>query len=112
MKRVVNSIIYQHGTDTRLITQAGIYNVKAFLQLVTSKSWQNMERMVPTGGEIPRGQYLYIGPAYVPVQPADTVQVSGHTYVIRRADTIYYRNEPLFIWGLCVEGGEGDPWTA
>ena len=40
----------------------------------------------------------------------ECLMVDGRAYTVRRADTIRYRNERLFTWGLCVEGGEMDPW--
>ena len=41
----------------------------------------------------------------------DILLADGRVFIVRRADAILYRNESLFIWGLCVEGGEADPWT-
>lgn len=108
MKKLVSKLIDRYGSRMIITTATRQVTIRGFLQLVTSKSWQNMERMVSTGGEIPRGQYLYVGPADLILHGHDTIVTGGHTYIVRRADRIYYRDEPLFIWGLCVEGG--DTW--
>ncbi len=111
MKRVISRLVKTYGSTVTVVSQEERQEVKAFLQLVTSKSWQNMERMIPAGGEIKRGQFLYIGPADVPVADARYLECGGRTFRVRRADVIYYKDQPLFIWGLCVEGGPSDPWT-
>ena len=110
MKELVQRLIDRYGSDMTITTAEGEVRTRGFLQLVTSKSWQNMERMVSTGGEIPRGQYLYVGPADLTLRGRDIIFTAGHTYIVRRADAIVYKNQPLFIWGLCVEGG--DEWTS
>lgn len=109
MKKLIERLIRNYGTDMEITTGGETVETRGFLQLVTSKSWQNMERMVSTGGEIPRGQFLYVGPPDLKLKGRDIICVGEHNYIVRRADAIIYRNQPLFIWGLCVEGGE--PWT-
>ena len=85
---------------------------RAFLQLVTSKSWQNMEKVFGPLGEIPRGQYLYIGPAAQDVSSADYLRCNGVDYLVRRAEPILLGDEALYIWGLCVRKGADDPWSS
>ena len=110
MKKLVSRLIDRYGSDMTITTGGRKVPTRAFLQLVTSKSWQNMERMVSTGGEIPRGQFLYVGPADLPLRGRDILLTGGRTFIVRRADPIVYKNQPLFIWGLCVEGG--DEWIS
>lgn len=111
MTELIVGLMEKYGVQASFPSRSDLAATKVFFQLITSKSWQNMERMVPTGGEIPRGQYLLIAPANTALQPADRIQVHGHNYVIRRVDVIHFKDAPLFIWGLCVEGGAQDPWT-
>lgn len=111
MKEIIERIIANYGSTVTIVREEGTQAVKAFLQLVTSKSWQNMERMIPAGGQIKRGQFLYIGPADVPVTDALYLQCAGRTFRVRRADEILFGDKPLFLWGLCVEGGPEDPWS-
>ena len=109
-EKLMTELIGRFGTQ--LVRRSGgeTYIYKAIVQLVTSKSWQNMERMVPNAGEIPRGQYLYIGPTAQKVKNGDVIEFDGRRFIVRRADRVIFRKEALFVWGLCVEGGEDDPW--
>ena len=105
MNTVIGRIIRDYGSTVKVVREDSSLSVKAFLQLVTSKSWQNMERMIPSGGQIKRGQFLYIGPADVDVKNAVCLECGGKVFRVRRADVIHFKDKPLFIWGLCVEGG-------
>ena len=112
MEDVIRRVIQNYGNSVRVVYSPENYlDVKAFLQLVTSKNWQNVERMLPPGGEIKRGQFPYIGPPDVPVLGCLRLETGGRVFRVRRADLIFYRDAPLFIWGLCVEGGPEDPWS-
>lgn len=110
MRAMIDRLIREYGNDVEITSGGAITIEKMFLQLVTSKSWQNMERMVPTGGEVPRGQFLFIATMDTPVDRTSTIVMDGRAFIVRRADTVLFRGEHLFIWGLCVEGGELDPW--
>ena len=105
MKKLIAGLIAQYGNDVVITHGEEIYRTKAFLQLVTSKSWQNMERMIPTIGEVPRGQFLYLGSPEIPLNGYDSIETDGRVFIVRRADAILYRSNRLFVWGLCVEGG-------
>lgn len=111
MKDLITRLINNYGNEVIITANRVQYTARAFMQLVTSKSWQNMERMLPTAGEVPRGQFLYLGPADVPLSGYDTIEMDGRIFIVRRADPILYRSERIFIWGLCVEGGGDDPWV-
>ena len=107
MKELISELIAKYGSEVLISHEKRNYRTKAFLQLVTSKSWQNMERMIPTIGEVPRGQFLYLGPADTPLSGYDSIELDGRLFIVRRADAIVYRSDRIFIWGLCVEGGVG-----
>ena len=62
MKRRIAALIRRYGSSVQAVFPDRTEIVRAFLQPVTSRSWQNMDHMIPTGGEVPRGQFLYIGP--------------------------------------------------
>lgn len=111
MKEIIERLINQYGNKVTLATYSATTSGRMFLQLVTSKSWQNMERMIPTGGEVPRGQFLFIATVDTPIRNADTILMDDRVFVVRRADYVLFRGERLFIWGLCVEGGVNDPWV-
>lgn len=112
MKELIARLIRDYGAATTLVFNGtNTYrHTRAFLRLVTSKSWQNMERMIPDCGEIPRGQFLYIGPPELMLNGGDFVVYDTRTFIVRRADAIVFRNDRLFVWGLCVETGEDAGW--
>lgn len=105
MTRTIRRIIKTNGVQATVYASGVTYHDKILLQIVASKSWQNMERMIPSGGELMRGQYLLICPHYIHLKPADTIIMNERTFVVRRAEPIRYRNKVMFYWGLCVEGG-------
>ncbi len=105
MKEVIARLIDAYGNDLTVTADGVETQTRAFLQLVTSKSWQNMERMIPSVGEVPRGQYLYLGSPDIPLKAYDSIVMDGRSFLVRRADAILHQSERIFIWGLCVEGG-------
>ena len=111
MKGMIRRLIEHYGSEMEVISGDGSRTIHAFLQLVTSKSWQNMERMIPAGGEILRGQYLFIGDVDCGVKAEDVLRVEDRSFFIRRVDAIRFRDQTLYYWGLCVEGGGADPWA-
>lgn len=66
MQRMVEKILNTYGTAVTLHHGGTDYELRAFFQPVRSKSWQYLEGNYSPLGEIPRGQYVYIGP----VEPA------------------------------------------
>lgn len=112
MREIIERIIEDYGSTVSAVSTQGAESFRAFLQLVTSKSWQNMERVFGPLGEIPRGQYLYIGPAEKDITGADYLSVGGMDFIVRRADPILVGDEVMYIWGLCVRKGADDPWSS
>lgn len=110
MRKMVSKILRQYGSDMTVITESASTAVKGFFQPVRSKSWQNMVSLDTPLGEVPRGQYVYIGPYDVAVADGDTLAVGENSYVFRRVEPYYYGNEPVYLWGLCVEKGVNDTW--
>lgn len=110
MRNAVNAMIQKHGTDMMVSGKDGEKSVRAFFWAVNSKSWQSMESEATLLGEISRGQYAYLGPAEVVVQEGDTLTLGGRSYLLRRVERFYYQNQPLYLWGLCVERGVNDTW--
>lgn len=111
MKRCIDRLLQSYGSRVELWRGGKVTEVRAFLQPVTSKSWQNMEHMFAGIGEIPRGQYLYIGPAEVPVLECDYLALGDKRYQMCRCDTLMIGDTALYLWGLCVEGGYDEPWN-
>lgn len=110
MRRMVEKIISQYGTDLTLTSGEETQTVRGFFRAVNSKSWQSMESEATLLGEISRGQYAYIGPVSVAVSEGDTITLGEKTYLFRRVEPYYYGNEAVYNWGLCVEKGVNDTW--
>lgn len=85
---------------------------KAFLQETGSRAWQNMEKAFTPLGEIPRGQYLYLGPKEPALAVGDVLLQGGRYYELRRTEMVYFGEKPAYCWGLCVEKGGEDRWAS
>ena len=110
MKKMVDGILGQYGSKITLERKNDTVTVKGFFQPVRSKSWQSMTGTATPLGEIPRGQYVYIGPADTAVALGDMLSIGGAKYIFRRVEPYYYGEEQLYIWGVCVEKGVNDTW--
>ena len=110
MRVMVEKILAQYGTDMVVTGSAGSKTVRGFFRAVNSKSWQSMESEATLLGEISRGQYAYIGPMSAGVREGDTRTLGDRTYLFRRVEPYYYRNQAVYQWGLCVEKGVNDTW--
>lgn len=110
MRRLVEKIFRRWGTDI-ILQQAGeSFRLKGLLHYSGSKSWRNMERDFTVLGQIPGGQYVYIGPAQPAPAAGDTLILGEKAYELRRAERFYFGNVPLYSWGLCVEKGGVPVW--
>ena len=110
MRKMATGIFRQYGTAMTVTNEAGEQNLQGFFQPVRSKSWQSMVNTATPLGEIPRGQYVYMGPAEVAVAIGDRLTLQGKTYLFRRVEPYYYGDEVVYIWGLCVEKGVNGTW--
>lgn len=110
MKRMVDKILQQYGTEVTLQGSSGERTVRCFFQPVNSTSWQSIESVASPLGEITRGQYTYVGPTDVALVEGDTLILGARDYLIRRVEPYYYSGQAVYIWGLCVEKGVNDTW--
>ena len=99
----------RYGMRLILQRQGESFPICGFLQQSGSQSWQNTERSFSPLGEIPGGHYLYIGPVG-PTEAGDVLVGGGKAYELRRVETVFFRDRPAYIWGLCVEKGGEDTW--
>ena len=110
MRKTVENVFRKYGTDLRLLHGKKETTVRGFFRAVNSKSWQSIENEATPLGELSRGQYAYIGPVGVTVEEGDTLILGEKTYLFRRVEPYWYGNQPVYIWGLCVEKGVNDTW--
>ena len=110
MEKMVQKIMKQYGTAMTVTSHGNGTAVRGFFQPVRSRNWQNMVSLDTPLGEIPRGQYIYIGPANVAAGDGDILTVAGKDYVFRRVEPYYYGDTVVYLWGLCMEKGVNDTW--
>ena len=110
MRSIVEQLMQRHGTDVVIVSSGTRKTTRGFFRAVNSKSWQAMESEATMLGEITRGQYVYLGPVDVPVKEGDSLLLGGRSYLFRRIEPYYYRNQAIYQWGLCVEKGVNDTW--
>ena len=111
MQKALQKIFGYWGSD--LVLKSGTQETafRGFLQHSASKSLQNMEKDFLPLGEIPGGQYTLIAPPETGAAAGDTVVLGQKSYELRRAETVMYGTEALYIWGLCTEKGGEDTWA-
>lgn len=112
MRRMMDRALKRYGVAAVLEHDGKNIPLRIFFQPSMSKSWDSMNPIVTPLGQLPGGQYLYIGPAEQPISQGDVVQVSAGSYVIRRAETYLDRNGPVYQWALCVRKGSDKRWDA
>lgn len=110
MREMIEKILQSYGSALQLQQEEAVHEVRAFFQPVRSKSWQYLEGNYAPLGEIPRGQYVYLGPVSPEAKAGDTLLIGGKSYWLRRTELIRDGNGPVYCWGLCVEKGGEDTW--
>ena len=112
MKKTIDGIIACCGMDLVLMKAQGAVSIRALLQVMRSKSQDNVQRAFGPLGEVPKGGYVLIAPMEPTVEVGDELRWGARLFDVRRAEPMMYGNEALYIWGLCVEKGGGDEWGA
>ena len=113
MQQMIAAILMQYGSTVTVRSLDGSQTVvRAFIQPVTAKSWRNMRKSVHELGDIPAGQFVYIGPAEPCPGEDDVLVCAGQRYAVRRAEVLVLADEALYTWGLLVKIGGDDPWNS
>ena len=110
VRKMVEKILNTYGAAVTLLHSGTEYEIRAFFQPVRSKSWSYLSGEYSPLGEVPRGQYVYIGPVEPRAEVGDTVAVGEKRYWLRRSELIQDANGPVYCWGMCVEKGGEDTW--
>lgn len=110
MRKLMEKVLRRWGTDMVLQHAEESFSLRGLLYYSGSESWRNMERNFSVLGQIPGGQYVYIGPAQPAIEVGDTLVLGTKAYELRRAEKFYFGNVPLYSWGLCVEKGGVPIW--
>ena len=110
MDDMILGILDSYGSDLMLYQNGRGYNLRAFFRPVQSKSWSYLEGEYSPLGEIPRGQYVYIGPAEPMAEVGAEIRINYTFYRVRRSEVIMGFTGPLYCWAMCVEKGGDDTW--
>ena len=108
MQRKIGLILATYGVRITRKEEGATY--RGFFQPVRSKSWQYLEGSFSPLGEVPRGQYVYIGPASQEISFGETLTVDGKDYMVRRVEPVHHGEDVAYYWGMCVEKGGEDTW--
>ena len=112
MRQTLEKIFRCCGTELTLVRGEESWTVRAFFQPNTSRARQNMVSAITPVGTVGPGQYVYLGPAEPALQVGDTLIAGGTAYLLRRRETLYEKDGPLYQWGLCTKKGGADTWPA
>ena len=110
MRQMIDKILNTYGSAVTLQRKDEEFSIRVFFQPVRSKSWQYLEGNYSPLGEIPRGQYVYIGPVEPKANAGDTLIVADKSYWLRRTELVRDAEGPVYCWGLCVEKGGEVNW--
>lgn len=112
MQQMIADILTQYGSTVTLRKSDGTeQTLRAFIQPVTAKSLLNMRKTVHDLGQIPTGQFVYIGPPEPCPGENDLLLLANERYAVRRCELLMLADEPLYRWGLLVKVGGDDPWN-
>lgn len=110
MNRLVEQVLTRYGSEIFLHREEKRLGFRGFFHHTASRDWHNMEKVFSPLGQIPRGQYAIIAPATLGLKVGDILEHNGKSYGLRRVETILFRDEALYCWGLCVERGATTEW--
>ena len=102
MIRLVEQVFSRYGS--RIVLQRGEERTefRGFFHHTASRDWHNMEKVFSPLGQIPRGQYALIAPANLGLKVGDILEHNGKSDGRRRVETILFRDDAPYSWGLCV----------
>ena len=110
MEFAINEVFENYGIEIQHRKGQGMLVFRGLFQPVRSKSWQYLEGNYSPLGEVPRGQFVYMGPSMVKMNVGDTIRVKDKDYMLRRIEPVYYQDRVAYYWGMCVEKGGADTW--
>ena len=99
MKALIESILQGYGSLVTVRDGQSARTFRALVQPVTEKGWASTRKLIESLGRVPKGQYVYIGPAEMEIKQGQTVEVRQEAYVVRRSETMALgeQAEPLAL---------------
>ena len=110
MRKTVEKILNRYGSPITLHRFEGDFELRGFMQHTASLGWQNMQKVYSPIGEIPRGQYLLLLPPEPLLVKGDYLFREEIWYRVCRVEKVFYREEVIYCWCLCEEGGKLGSW--
>lgn len=110
MRKTVEKILQRYGSSITLHRVEKDTQLRGFMEHTASLGWQNMQSVYSPLGEVPRGQYLLLLPVEPLLVKGDLLYREGIWYRVRRVEKVFYRDEAIYCWCLCEEGGKIDYW--
>ncbi len=110
MRKTAEKILRRYGSPITLRRVEKDTELWGFMEHTASLGWQNMQGVYSPLGEIPRGQYLLLLPIEPLLEKEDLLFRGGTWYRVRRVEKVFYRDEAIYCWCLCEEGGKADNW--
>jgi hypothetical protein len=110
MQKMFQKLLQEHGSDLIYSHDGQEEAIRGFFRMVNSTSWQSIEKEATPLGEMSRGQYVYIGSPEHSIREGETLQRGAKSYLIRRAEPVWYKDALIYVWALCVEKGVNDTW--
>ena len=95
MRQMVGKILETYGSAVTLQQGEDSFAIRVFFQPVRSKSWQYLEGNYSPLGEIPRGQYVYIGHVGPQAKAGDALIVDNNIDWLRRTELVRDSNGPV-----------------
>ena len=111
MRSTLEKILRRYGSPLILRQGEEETLIHGFMQHNASISQNNIQPAFSPLGEIPRGHHLLLVPPHPLPTTGDFIGLDGKWYVIRRVEKVWYRDEALYCWCLCEEGGKEDTWA-
>jgi hypothetical protein len=112
VRELLEKILAKYGTTLLLCRNGNDVAFRGFLHSRKSVSQRNGMKKISPLGEIPGDTYLLIGPADCGAKAGDEVVQGSNYYELRQVEKVIFKNNPIYLWGLCVQKGGADTWDS
>lgn len=101
----IESVFRSHGRPAEFVSKNGeiLKNMNAFISPLRYKNKMYLYGVNTEIGYNSQGHYLYIGPPDPDLTAADEgeyVSCMGEKYRIDRAEKVYKKDKPFYIWAI------------
>jgi hypothetical protein len=108
VNRIVHRLLKKYGSPITLVQGQSRRQLRAVLQSTSSVSQYAMRRAVGDIGDLPHGQYVYIGTEKVSRE--DCLLRDGQVFWPKTCEPFFLGGELLCYWGLAACAGKEEQW--